>query len=98
MGGGVSTLLQELRAALDFPVDLTFECITHRFTPGSKEVLLNWYPATSLDMEESTRSVKRNKFGGTKYVFTKEMMSSLRTFLHKEIISQFPEARVLYWT
>ena len=26
--------------------------ITHRFTPGSKEVLLGWYPRTKLEMDE----------------------------------------------
>ncbi len=50
-------------------LDLTFELITHRFTPGSKNILLNWYPKTKLDLDESTRSAKRNKFGGTKYVY-----------------------------
>ncbi len=93
-----SEMLVQVRAALDFPADLTFECITHRFTPGSKEVLQAWYPGTTLDMEEATRSVKRNKFGGTKYVFTKETMRALRQFLDSELRRLFPEARTLYWT
>ena len=33
-------------------LDLTAELITHRFTPGSKEVLLGWYPRTQLEMDE----------------------------------------------
>jgi len=91
-------LLSDVAEQLDFDCDLTFELITHRFTPGSKSVLLEWYPNTSLDMEEDTRTVKRNKFGGTKFVFTKEMMGSLRTFLEGEIARLFPRARILYWT
>jgi spore photoproduct lyase len=93
-----SELLQQLKAALDFPCDLTFELISHRFTPGSKEVLLDWYPATSLDMDETSRSVKRNKFGGTKYVYTPDVIKTLRRFFEREIQVLFPQASVLYWT
>jgi spore photoproduct lyase len=91
-------LLQQLKAALDFDCDLTFELISHRFTPGSKEVLLDWYPATSLDMDEATRSIKRNKFGGTKYVYTPDVMKALRRFFEQEIKALFPQASILYWT
>ncbi|MEJ7741601.1 MAG: spore photoproduct lyase family protein [Nocardioidaceae bacterium] len=41
-------------------LDLTVEIITHRFTPGSKEVLLGWYPRTKLEMDEDQRSQKRS--------------------------------------
>lgn len=49
-------LLDEAQAAVGFADDLTFELITHRFTSGSKEVLQAWYPKTSLDMIEETRT------------------------------------------
>jgi spore photoproduct lyase len=93
-----SALLNEAQAALDFPCDLTFELITHRFTPGSKEVLLGWYPNTSLDLEEATRDVKRNKFGGTKYVYPRATMREMRAFFEREIAARFPQAQILYWT
>lgn len=93
-----SALLQQLEQRLDFPCDLTFELISHRFTPGSKEVLMQWYPNTSLDMNEETRAVKRNKFGGVKYVYGKEVMKELRDFMMGEISLRFPKAEVLYWT
>ena len=93
-----TALLDELEATLALPCDLTFELISHRFTPGSKEVLEGWYPNSSLEMDESERSVKRNKFGGLKYVYTKEVMSELRTFFETELAVRFPAARVLYWT
>jgi spore photoproduct lyase len=59
---GYGALLRDVAAAVaDLPgVDLTVECITHRFTPGSKDVLLNWYPRTKLEMDESARV---RKFG-----------------------------------
>ena len=91
-------LFDRIEAALDFPCDLTFELITHRFTPGSKEVLLGWYPNTSLEMDEATREVKRNKFGGTKYVYPKVTMAEMRGFFERELARRFPAAKVLYWT
>jgi len=95
---GYAALFDEVQRALDIPCDLTFELITHRFTPGSKEVLEGWYPNSSLEMIESTRDAKRNKFGGLKYVYRGDVMRELRTFFETEIAVRFPEARVLYWT
>ena len=93
-----SALFDEIQATLDFPVDLTFELISHRFTPGSKEVLESWYPNSSLEMDEQLRDTKRNKFGGTKFVYTKDTMKTLRSFFETEIALRFPEAQLLYWT
>lgn len=79
-------------------IDLSVELITHRFTPGSKDVLLGWYPATKLEMDEASRSLKRTKFGSTKYVYGKDMMGELRTFFWERIAARLPRARILYWT
>jgi len=91
-------LLDKMEQQLDFNPDLTFELISHRFTPGSKDVLMSWYPNTSLDMSEENRSIKRNKFGGTKYVYTPDTMRTLRSFFEGEIKKRFPQAKILYWT
>ncbi len=91
-------MLVRLRRALDFPVDLTFELITHRFTPGSKEILLDWYPNTSLDFDEEKRSKKRNKFGSHKFVYPREQMLELKEWFSERCAKQFPEAEVLYFT
>ncbi len=79
-------------------VDLTAELITHRFTPGSKEVLLSWYPKTTLDLREEARSQKRTKFGGFKYVYPKDPMRAMREWFETSIARLLPMARVLYWT
>ncbi len=79
-------------------LDLTVELITHRFTEGSKAVLTGWYPGSPIDMAEETRSKKRNKFGGVKYVYTPEQMRELRGFFESGIAEKLPGARVLYWT
>lgn len=93
-----SCLIEEISTALDFDCNLTFELISHRFTPGSKEVLTSWYPHNKLDMDESTRSVKRNKFGGIKYVYDSDTMKTLRHFFERELTRRFPQAKILYWT
>ncbi len=79
-------------------VDLTVELITHRFTPGSKEVLLSWYPKTTLDLREEARTQKRNKFGGFKYVYPKDPMREMRSWFEAEVGRVLPMARILYWT
>ena len=79
-------------------LDLTAECITHRFTPGSKEVLLGWYPRTQLEMDPEQRTTKRTKFGSTKYVYPKDVMAELRRWFEAELARRLPQCRVLYWT
>jgi len=91
-------LFDSISEALDFDCDLTFELISHRFTPSSKEVLQSWYPQTKLDMDEAKRSVKRNKFGGTKYVYNGDTMKTMRRFFEQQIAKRFPQASILYWT
>lgn len=91
-------LLDDLHRVLDFECDLTWELITHRFTPGSRDVLQSWYPKSSLDMSDEGRDIKRNKFGGTKYVYPKDQMKQMRGWFEREIAARFPYSRVLYWT
>lgn len=79
-------------------LDLSVELITHRFTPKSKDILLEWYPRTKLEMDESERSLKRSKFGGIKYVYPKEVMGEMRRWFLDEIPRRLPAATVLYWT
>jgi len=92
------TLFNQVSQALNFECDLTFELITHRFTPKSKEVLQSWYPKSPLDLEEANRSQKRNKFGGVKYVYPKDTMAALKEFIQSQIDARFPNAEILYWT
>jgi len=79
-------------------LDLTIELITHRFTTGSKAVLDNWYPGSSLDMGTANRTTKRTKFGTEKQVYDAPTMRALRNFFEQRIAIDLPQARVLYWT
>ncbi len=91
-------LLDAVAAVLPADTDLTVECITHRFTPGSKETLLDWYPRTKLEMDESRRTTKRGKFGSVKHVYPKETMAELRGWFDTAVADRLPQARFLYWT
>lgn len=81
-----------------YKLDITAELITHRFTPGSKEVLLSWYPRTTLDLREDMRAEKRTKFGGFKCLYPKDAMGEMRTFFQRKIAVWLPNVRILYWT
>jgi len=92
-------LIEQVVAAFDGSApDLTVELITHRFTPGSRDVLQSWYPGSRLDMGPAGRTEKRNKYGGIKHVYDRETMRELRTFFAERIAVRLPYARVLYWT
>ncbi len=93
-------LISQVAAAVDGvpALDLTAELITHRFTPGSRDVLLGWYPRTGLEMDEESRSRKHGKFGAIKYVYPAPVMTELRTWFESEISARLPGCRILYWT
>ena len=91
-------VLDRVLAVTTPDTDLTFELITHRFTPGSKQVLLDWYPNTKLDLDEAGRRKKFNKFGSHKFVYRKEQLGELRAWLYREIGTRFGEERILYFT
>ncbi len=97
---GYGALLRDVAdAVVDIAdLDLTVECITHRFTATSKDVLLNWYPRTKLEMDESSRTRKFGKYGSAKYVYPKAAMSELRSWFETELAATLPAARTLYWT
>ncbi|MCY7396717.1 MAG: radical SAM protein [Nocardioides sp.] len=79
-------------------LDLSVEAITHRFTPGSKDVLLGWYPGTRLEMDEGRRTQKRTKFGSTKYVYPHETMREMRDWFTGALAERLPGSPLLYWT
>jgi spore photoproduct lyase len=91
--GDIGEALADVQA-----LDLTVECITHRFTATSKDVLLSWYPRTKLEMDESVRSRKIGKYGSAKFVYPKGTMTEMRSWFEDELGTALPKARLLYWT
>jgi spore photoproduct lyase len=94
------TLLRDAASELGgiHDLDLTVELITHRFTPGSKTVLNEWYPGSDLEMNETERARKTTKFNTVKYVYTPGVMREMRAFFERAIGEHLPMARILYWT
>ncbi len=78
-------------------VDLTFELITHRFTPRAKSNILDIFPDTSLPLEESTRKFKFGQFGYGKYIYEKPLMEEIKGFMNQQVNNYFPEAVVNYF-
>ena len=97
---GYASLLRDVADAVTdiADLDLTVECITHRFTPSSKDVLQGWYPNTKLEMDEDARTRKFGKFGNTKYVYPRDTMTEMRDWFEAELAETLPAARTLYWT
>ncbi|GJG86460.1 spore photoproduct lyase [Gemmatimonadetes bacterium T265] len=77
---------------------LTVECITHRYTEGSRGVLRGWYPNTALEMDDAKRTAKRTKFGNAKYVYPRDVMAELKGWFAAAVRERWPEAGWLYWT
>jgi spore photoproduct lyase len=93
-------LLRQAAAAIAgiSDVDLTVEMITHRFTPKSKLIQLDWYPKTTLDLNEEARAKKMTKFGSTKFVYPKTIMSEMHDWFYAALVEELPTAKILYWT
>ncbi len=78
--------------------NVTIELITHRFTPGSKAVLTEWYPASALEMDEQVRVQKRTKFGSVKFVYPRDLMADMKAFFNRQVPQALPDGHLLYWT
>lgn len=78
--------------------DLTFEFITHRFTKSAKNIILERFPNTQLDLDETTRRRKFGKYGLVKYVYPDTEYTRLKEFILENTEKFFPWARVEYFT
>ncbi|QYO62522.1 hypothetical protein JVX88_20920 [Leptolyngbya sp. 7M] len=61
-------------------------------------MLQSWYPNSQLDLDEQGRVIKRNKFGGIKYVYDGNTMKTLKRYFEQQIARRLPNAKILYWT
>lgn len=99
---GYGDLLHKLHQYLsrvDFDperADLTFELITHRYTPKAKALITERFPETDLPMDETERRWKYGQFGYGKYLYPKEPMDAAAEFFRAEIGRLFPRAAVQY--
>ncbi len=78
--------------------ELTFELIQHRFTAVAKDLIVQRFPKTKLDMEEENRSLKWGRFGRYKHVYHKDQANEIKEYLTSLIIERFPNADIKYFT
>lgn len=80
------------------PAGLTFELITHRFTGSAKKVILERFPNTSLELDETNRRRKYGKYGLIKYLYPETEYQSLKEHMFNLIQKYFPTAKIEYFT
>lgn len=78
--------------------DLTFELIMHRFTRKAKQVILERYPKTMLEMDEDRRKYKWGRYGIGKYVYPDQEALELRQQIETLIHQYFPSSEIEYFT
>jgi len=93
----LNTLQSRLGAKLSQRV-LSFELIQHRFTKTAKELILQRYPETKLDMAEESRMLKWGRYGRYKFVYKKEEGEEMKEFFSRMILEKFPQADIKYFT
>lgn len=64
------------KEAIKYPI--TFEIISHRYTPTAKNHILQIFTESKLPMDDEERTYKYGQFGYGKYVYSKEVMAEIK--------------------
>lgn len=92
-------LFESLKIALEgYSEEISFELIQHRFTKAAKELIVQRFTNTVLDLDEDNRLLKWGPYGKFKYVYKKPDSDAIRDYLSKLIKENFPEAMIEYFT
>ena len=75
---------------------LSFELITHRFTPRAKKLILARYPGSKLPMAEEDRVWKYGQFGYGKYLYPQETRDQVKEFFTDMIHASFESPIIRY--
>lgn len=91
-------LLDELKKKLpsDLNHKLTFEVISHRYTPRAKNIIMDIFPSNTLPMNNNERTYKYGQFGYGKYVYKKEDILEIKEFFTEKINEYFPSSEIKY--
>jgi spore photoproduct lyase len=92
-------LLEDLSHHLkNYNQTISFELIQHRFTSTAKNLILERYPKTKLDMDEDKRLLKWGPYGKFKYVYPKETSTEMKLYISDLIYKYFDNANIEYFT
>ncbi len=87
-------LSEKVPTEIKYP--LTFEVISHRYTPKAKSVIDEIFPDNILPMVDEDRTYKYGQFGYGKYVYNKEQIAEMKEFFSAELKEIFPQCEIKY--
>ncbi|TCT16266.1 spore photoproduct lyase [Natranaerovirga pectinivora] len=92
-------LLQQLSYKLrNYKKEISFELIQHRYTQTAKDLILERFPNTKLDMTDENRQLKWGPYGKFKYVYPKDTSGEMKDHIIGSINKYFNNAHIEYFT
>jgi len=92
-------LFETLKLSLvDYHEEISFELIQHRFTKAAKELIVQRFKGTKLDLDEEKRLLKWGPYGKFKYVYKKPESEEIKRYLSELINNSFDQAIIEYFT
>lgn len=92
-------LFETLKIALmDYKGEISFELIQHRFTKAAKQLIVQRFKNTILDLNEETRQLKWGPYGKFKYVYKKVDSEDMNIYISQLINTNFNNAIIEYFT
>ncbi|WP_411955957.1 spore photoproduct lyase family protein [Clostridium estertheticum] len=77
---------------------MSFELIQHRFTKAAKELIVQRFVNTVLDLNEEARQLKWGPYGKFKYVYKKSDSTDMNNYISDLINNNFHGAIIEYFT
>ena len=71
-------MLKDYLPKEELKTPITFEIISHRYTPTAKNHIMQIFEETKLPMDDEKRTYKYGQFGYGKYVYSKETMAEIK--------------------
>jgi spore photoproduct lyase len=92
-------LFRALKISLEgYNAEISFELIQHRFTKSAKELIVQRFVNTKLDMDEDKRQLKWGPYGKFKYVYKKPDSDEIKNYISELINDNFQGAIIEYFT
>lgn len=92
-------LFESLKNTLQgYNEEVSFELIQHRFTKAAKELIVQRFKNTKLDMNEENRKLKWGPYGKFKYVYKKPDSDDIENYISTLINNNFQGAVIEYFT
>ncbi|MBW9171086.1 spore photoproduct lyase [Clostridium estertheticum] len=92
-------LFETLKIALaDYKEEVSFELIQHRFTKAAKELIVQRFKNTKLDLDEEKRLLKWGPYGKFKYVYKKPESEDIKNYISELINNNFDLVVIEYFT